>query len=356
MGGPAGTPCQTLSSPVVDGSESQDSIHSAAIQAAKRDLQKGTDLTRQGQFAKAIPLLESARAQSVGGYVGAFNLALSYIGVGQYASAIAQLQQLQSSGMQTAAVSNLMAQAYLGEQNPQKAWAYIEDAARLSPKDETMYALLMNACTDHYEFSLGLKTSELGLKSLPESERLHYERAVFLARLDRLEEANPEFKKAAALAPGTDLGYLALVQERLYQQDFTQAVTLVRRALSTGHRDYQMLSLLGTVLMESGAAPGEPNFSEARSALEASVAERQDYPTSQIALGKLYLMEGKFQEAIAHLEVGERMEPQNPSVYKNLATAYRRIGNKEASQQSLRTLSNLLREKAATNASQAVYP
>ena len=258
--------------------------------------------------------------------------------------------------MQTAAVSNLMAQAYLGQQNPQKAWAYIQDAARLSPKDEKMYAFLMNACTDHYEFNLGLKTSELGLQSLPDSERLHYERAVFLARLDRLEEANPEFKKAAALAPGTDLGYLALVQERLYRQDFTQALTLVRRALSTGHHDYQMLSLLGTILMESGAAPGEPSFTKAQSALEASVAERQDYPTSQIALGKLYLMDGKFQEAIAHLKVGERMEPQNPAVYKSLAAAYRRIGNKEASQQSLRTLSNLLREKAATNASQAVYP
>jgi Flp pilus assembly protein TadD len=351
----AGTPGQTLSLPVF-GRELQDAIHPAAIEAATRDLQKGTDLTRQGQFAKALPLLESARAQGIGGYAGAFNLALTYVGVGQYASAVALLQELQSSGIKTAAVSNLLAQAYLGEQNPQEAWASIQDAARLSPTDEKMYALLMNACSDHYEFHLGLKTSELGLQSQPNSARLHYERAVFLARLDRLEEANPEFKKAAALAPGTDLGYLALVQERLYEQDFTQATTLVRRAISTGHRDYQMLSLLGMVLMESGAAPGEPNFSEARSALEASVAERQDYPTSQIALGKLYLMEGKFQEAIAHLEVGRRMDPQNPSVYTSLAAAYRRIGNKEASQQSLRTLSSLLREKATTSASQAVYP
>ena len=353
---PAGTPGQSSSSPVVHGSKSQDGPHVASTEAARQDLQKGTDLTRQGQFAKALPLLQSARAQGIGGYAGAFNLALSYVGVGQYASAVAQLEELQSSGMKTAAVSNLMAQAYLGEQNPQQAWASIQDAARLSPADENMYALLMNACSDHYEFNLGLKTSELGLQWMPDSARLHYERAVFLARLDRLEEAKPEFRKAASLAPESDLGYLALVQARLYEQDFAQALTLVRRALSMGHRDYQMLSLLGTVLMESGASPGAPNLAEARSALEASVADRQDYPTSQIALGKLYLMEGKFEQAIAHLEVGRRMEPQNPSVYTSLAAAYRRVGNKEASQDSLRTLSNLLRDEAATRTSQIVYP
>lgn len=351
-----GTAVTRLSSLISDGWQSQDDAHGAAIDVARRNLQKGTDLTRQGQFAAAIPLLQSAQAQGIGGYPGAFNLALSYFGAGQYENAIAQLEEVQSAGMKSAAVSNLMAQAYFGEQKPQLAWASIEDAARLAPTDEKMYALLMNACTDHYEFSLGLRTSDLGLQSLPGSARLHYERAVFLARLDRLEEANPEFAKASSLAPETDLGYLALVQERLYEQQFAQAITIVRRALSTGHSDYQMHSLLGTVLMEAGAVPGEPDFTEARSALETSVAQRQDYPTSQIALGKLYLMEGKVEEAIAHLEVGRRLESQNPAVYASLAAAYRRIGNKDASKQSLQTLSSLLREKAATNASQTVHP
>jgi Flp pilus assembly protein TadD len=328
--------------------------HGAAIDTASRNLQKGTDLTRQGQFTAAIPLLKFAQAEGIGGYPGAFNLALCYVGAGQYTNAIAQLQELQSTGVKSAAVSNLMAQAYLGEQNPQQAWVSIQDAAALAPTDEKMYALLMNACTDHYDFPLGLRTADLGLQSLPDSARLHYERAVFLARLDRLEEADPEFAKAASLAPGSDVGYLALVQQSLYDEKFPEAIALVRKAVSAGHRDYQMLSLLGTVLMKAGATPGESEFLEARRALEASVVQKQDYPTSQIALGKIYLMEGRVEEAIAHLEVGRQMESQNPSVYTSLSAAYRSIGNKEASERNLRTLSSLLREKAAQEASQTI--
>lgn len=335
--------------------QSQAASQASLSEAATQNLQKGTELTRQGQFAAAIPLLQAAQAAGIGGYPGGFNLALAYFGAGEYPDAVAQLKHLESIGRNTAAMNNLMAQAYLAEQKPQEAWVFIQQAARLAPTDEKMYDLLMNACTDHYEFQLGLDVSELGLQSLPDSARLHYERAVFLARLDRLEQATPEFARAAVLAPETDLGYLALVQERLYRGNFPEAIAIVRKAVSTGHRDYQMLSLLGTVLMKSGITPADPEFAEARSALERSVALRQDYPSSQIALGKLYLMEGRAQDAIAHLELGRTLEPQNPAVYTSLAAAYRKTGNKQAAEQSLRTLSSLLREKAAVNASLAVH-
>ncbi len=337
------------------GSQSQDSGQASAAAAAE-SLRQGTKLTMQGQFAAAIPLLRAAQTGGASAYAAGFNLALCYVGTGRYGDAIAQLQSLQGMGRNTAAVNNLMAQAYLGEGDLQKAWASIQEAARLAPTDEKMYALLLNACTDHYAYALGLQVSDLGLTALPGSARLHYERAMLLARLDRLDEAKPEFAKAAQLDPGGDIGYLALVQERLYEDRLPEALDLARKAVNAGHRDYQMLSLLGTVLMFSGAAPASPEFAEARSALEASVSERGDYSTSQIALGKLYLMEGKAAEAIPHLEAGRRLEPQNPAVYTSLASAYRRIGDKQAAEESLNTLAALLREKAATAARGQVQP
>ncbi len=337
------------------GSQSQDSGQASATAAAE-SLRQGTKLTMQGQFAAAIPLLHAAQTGGASGYAAGFNLALCYVGTGRYVDAITQLQALQGMGRNTAAVNNLMAQAYLGKGDLQQAWASIQEAARLAPTDEKMYALLLNACTDHYAYALGLQVADLGLTALLDSARLHYERAMFLARLDRFDEAKPEFAKAAQLDPGGDVGYLALVQERLYQDRLPEALDLARRAVNAGHRDYQMLSLLGTVLMFSGAAPASPEFAEARSALEASVSERGDYSTSQIALGKLYLMEGRAAEAIPHLEAGRRLEPQNPAVYTSLASAYRRIGDKQASEASLSTLAALLREKAATAAREQVQP
>jgi len=312
------------------------------------DLQRGIDLTRRGLFNEAIPSLLKARAAVPEDYAAGFNLALCYLGIGEFKQAISTLNDLRSSGHNTSAVNNLLAQSYVGDGQTTLALQALEEASRQTPKDERLYAFVADACTDHYDYELGLRVVDLGLRQLPGSARLHYERAVFLARLDRLEEAKPEFQLASKLAPGSDIAYLALIQENLYVDNLPQALLLAREGIKAGHRDYQMLSLLGTVLLHAGAAPGQPEFVEARHALEASVAAQPSYSTSQIALGKLYLMEGRLRDSVTHLEIGRRLEPQNPSVYTNLAAAYRRLGDKDKAQESISVLTELLREKSAS--------
>ncbi len=311
------------------------------------ELRKGIDLTRQGLFREAIPFLLKARKEAPADYTAGFNLALCYLGVGDFEQAIGRLNELHGEGYNTAAVNNLLSQAYVGNGKPELAFRALEEASRQTPKDEKLYAFVADACTDHYAYNLGLRVVDLGLQQLPDSARLHYERAVFLARLDRLDEAEPEFAIAGKLAPGSDLSYLALIQEKLYEDKLSEALVLAREGIKTGHRDYQMLSLLGMVLMHAGAAPGQPQFAEAREALEASVASHPTYSTSQIALGKLYLMEGRSQEAVLHLEVGRRLEPRNPAVYTSLARAYRQLGDRTKAQECLAVLSSLLHEKTS---------
>jgi predicted Zn-dependent protease len=332
--------------PRAAGVSERDTTQSEA--SAEADLHKGIDLTRRGLFKEAIPFLLRARGEVTEDYAAGFNLALCYLGVGEFKQAIRSLSDLHSSGYNTAAVNNLLSQAYVGDGQPQRAFQALEEASRQTPKDEKLYAFVADACTDHYAYGLGLRVVDLGLRQLPGSARLHYERAVFLARLDRLEEANPEFQLASKLAPGSDLAYLALIQENLYEDKLPEALSLAREGIKAGHRDYQMLSLLGTVLMHAGAAPGQPEFVEAREALEASVAAQPAYSTSQIALGKLYMMEGRLSDAVTHLEIGRRLEPRNPAVYTSLARAYRQLGDRNKAQESLAVLSALLREKTAT--------
>jgi len=316
-----------------------------ATTSVDAELRKGIDLTRQGRFKEAIPFLLKAQSRTHTDYVAGFNLALCYLGVGDFKQAIANLNELHDGGYNTAAVNNLLSQAYVGNGQSERAFQALEEASRQTPKDEKLYAFVADACTDHYVYDLGLRVVDLGLRQLPDSARLHYERAVFLARLDRFEEAEPEFVMASKLAPGSDLSYLALIQEKLYEDKLSDALSLAHEGIKAGHRDYQMLSLLGTVLMHAGAVPGQPEFAEARVALETSVALCPAYSTSQIALGKLYLMEGHLQEAVLHLEAGRRLEPRNPAVYTSLARAYRQLGDRTKAEDSLAALSSLLREK-----------
>jgi tetratricopeptide (TPR) repeat protein len=314
------------------------------------DLQKGVDLTKKNLFKEAIPFLVKALGQAPGNYVAGFDLALCHLGLDEFKQAIKILNELKTSGHNIAAVNNLLSQAYIGDGHPELAFSALQEAARQTPKDEKLYAFVADACTDHYAYALGLRVADLGLLQLPNSARLHYERAVFLARLDRLDEATPEFQLASKLDPDSDIAYLALIQGNLYEDKFPEALSLIRKGIESGHRDYQMLALLGTVLMQAGAVPGQPEFLEARDALVASVVANPGYSTSQIAVGKLYLMDGQAGNAVAHLEVGRRLEPQNPAVYTSLARAYRQLGEPEKAQQSLAKLAELLREKTATSA------
>lgn len=320
---------------------------SRATPAARAELQRGIDLTRQGRFAEAIPLLSRIRTESPEDYAAGFNLALCYLGTGEFEEAIRNLNELRVEGHSNAAVNNLLSQAYIGDGQLEAAYSALVDASRQTPKDEKLYAFVADACTDHFAYALGLRVADLGLEHLPGSARLHYERAVFLARLDRFDEAKPEFAMTSKLAPRSDLAYLALVQERLYEDRLPEALSIAREGIKAGHNDYQMLSLLGTVLMHAGAVPGQPEFAEARNALEASVAAQPRYSTSQLALGKLYLMEGRAKDAVVHLEIGRKLEPRNPAIYTGLASAYRQLGDRAKAQQCIATLSQLLGEKTA---------
>jgi predicted Zn-dependent protease len=314
-------------------------------QQAEAELQKGIVLSRQALFQQAIPHLLQARGKVAEEYAATFNLALCYVGVGNYAQAIRALNELNASGHGNASVHNLLAQAYIGNRELDLAWGALETASVETPTDERLYAFVADSCTDHNEYGFGLRVADLGLKHLPNSARLHYERAVFLARLDRFGEGRPEFDKAAMLEPGSDIAYLAQVQKVLYEENLTEAIRLAREGIKAGHNDYRMLSLLGTTLLYAGIAPGQSGFAEAQRALEASVAARPAYSTSQIALGKLYLMENRVSDAVIHLEIGRRMEAANPAVYTSLAAAYRRLGERKKSQECLATLAALLRER-----------
>ena len=309
------------------------------------ELRTGSNLTRQGYLQQAIPHLLAAQSAGLDPYAVGVNLGICYLGTGQYSLAISVLRSLDASGSGTAAVDNLLSQAYVANAQPQEAWNSFLRAAAFNPKDEKLYAFLADACTDHKDYDLGLRIVNSGLVQLPASARLHYERALFLARMGSFDEARPGFDRAAQLAPGSYIGYLAQVQKALYGGSLATADKILHEAIQAGNRDYRILSLLGTVLLHEGAMPGEPRFDEAQTALEESAREQPDYSATQIALGKLFLMQGDARQAVAHLEIGRRMEPEDASVYPNLADAYELLGDRDKARTMREQLGRILADQ-----------
>ncbi len=312
---------------------------------AQAELRTGSELTRQGFLQQAIPDLLAAQRAGLDPYAAGVNLGICYLGTEQYQQAISALQQLDTPVWRTATVDNLLSQAYIANGQPEEAFQAFLRAAAFDPKDEKLYDYLADACTDRKEYELGLRIVNRGLTQLPQSARLHYEKAVFLAELGSFGRARPEFDRAAQLAPGSYIGYLAQVQEDLYEGELSAADKVLHQAIQSGHRDYRILSLLGTVLLHEGVVPGQPGFAEAQAALEESARERPNYPSTQIALGRIFLIQGDARRAVTHLEISRRLQPENPAVYASLADAYEMLGDRARSRALRGQMGRLLAEE-----------
>jgi len=310
------------------------------------ELQTGIKLSRSGRFSEAIPHFLAARGHVSDEYAAEFNLALCYVGVGEFPKAISILEALRKRSPAGASVENLLSQAYEGNDQSKEAFKAFQRAAALTPKDEKLYLLVEAAFLEKQDYAGGLRVVEAGLRNLPDSARLHYELGYALWQLEEPAMAKPEFERVAALAPHSAIGYLAAAQESFMLDDLTQAVKIARAGISEGFADYQLLCLLGDALIHNGASPGTPEFAEAKQALEKSVATRPNYASSQIALGRILLEEEHVDAAIAHLELGRKLAPQNPTPCMLLASAYRKHGRTEEAQAMLAIVDRLNRERA----------
>jgi len=310
-------------------------------QSAEAELQTGSALTRQGKFQEAIPHLVAARGRVTEEYAAGFNLALCYVGTKQFKKAIELLTQIRQEGNDTAMAENLLAQAYIGNSQGKEGLDALKKSVAQEPDNEKLYLYVTDACLDQRNYTLGLSVADMGLQHVPRSAKLHFERGMLLIKLDRLDLAKGEMDMASKLAPGSDIAYMAMANRNLQEGNIPEALRVAQEAVAKGSTNYLVLQVLGESLLREGAVPGQPQFAQAQSAMEKSVAERPNYAPSQVTLGKIYLMEGRVDDAIAHLETARQLDPRNTSAYSHLAAAYRRKGDAQQSQAMLAILSRL---------------
>jgi tetratricopeptide (TPR) repeat protein len=318
-----------------------------ADQQAETDMRTGIALTREGRFQQAVPHFLSARGHVAETFALEFNLALCYVGTREFRQAIQILTRLRG-GQPSADVDNLLAQALIGDHQREPALKALQDAAKLTPKNEKLYLLVSEACLDEGFHELGIQVLEIGLGNLSESARLHFERGLFRSQMEERDLANQDFELARRLSPGSDIAYIATAQQAFLSGDVQKVIRTAREGISQGHTQYILLTMLGEALLRAGATPATPNeFREAQGVLEKAVAERPGYSSAHIALGRIYLAQQRMEEAVAQLESARQLDPRNRAVYSSLATAYRRAGEMEKAREALAVLAELNRQEAA---------
>jgi Flp pilus assembly protein TadD len=301
----------------------------------------GLALARHELYGQAIPFFQQVSAAYPESYDAAFNLAICYVQTKQFTAAIDSLRALADRGKKTAELDNLLAEAYLGNDQVQPAIDALREATRLAPEDENNYIDLATLCTDHDAYELGLEVIEVGLHYHPQSDRLIFQRGVIEAMTNHFDLADRDFQLASRLAPEKNLSYVGQGVSYLQRGNVQQAIKSLRQRTKAKPNDSVLQYLLGEALIRSGASPGDDTFNEARLALEKSVMLNPKFPAAQVDLGKIYLKENRLDEAVKHLEQARTLDPKDRAAYSQLAIVYRRKGNGEMATTMLAELNKL---------------
>jgi Flp pilus assembly protein TadD len=289
----------------------------------------GVILARLEKYDSAARQFELARKDHPDPYEVAFNLTLAYIKSRRYTDAIRAAREYLSQGHEKAELYNMLSQAYEGNGQAIEAYDALRTATQLDPKDENNYLDLATLCVDHANYDLGLEIVGIGVRNIPQSDRLYFQRGALLAMKGQSAQAVVDFETANKLAPNKSLPYAARGIVLLELGETSKAIALLRQRASASPDDYMVHYVLGEALNRSGPAIRSPEESEAIQSLERSVRLNPDFAASRAVLGKLLLRRNEVDRAITELEKAFELDSQETSFLYQLAQAHRRKGNLE---------------------------
>jgi tetratricopeptide (TPR) repeat protein len=288
------------------------------------EMRLGYLLGVRGLYPRAAYVFQDIAARSGPNPTVSYDLGLAQYLAGDYFNAIKTLEEAESRGHSSDHL-NLLAQAYEKDHQTQLAIDRLREAIALFPADESNYLDLATICIDHNAYPLGLEVVQLGLISMPQSEKLLFQLGVLHALSGQFDLARDEFRRAGKLAPEKDLPVAALELADIQQNGRQDTIGELRRNLKQNGDSAILCYLLGSSLVRNGAHPGSPEYAEARAVFQRAIRLNQGLPYPYIELGKMYEQAGKIPEAIPLFEKAVALGPRDPSPYYHLARDYQKL-------------------------------
>jgi predicted Zn-dependent protease len=286
-------------------------------------------LAAHEQFADAIRFFEAVRRRYPESYDIAFNLAFCYIQIRRFDPAITLLNEFRDHQHKTSELDNLLAQAYEGDGQTQRATDLLREAAALAPKEERNYEDLAMLCADHSSFELALEIVNIGLHYIPNSDALLLQRGIIYAMSGKYDLAEQDFQRAERSDAEKDAALVALGLAYIEQGDDVYAASMLRDRVRQEPNNAALQYLYAEALIRAGARVGDSEFAAARAALERSVSLNPQFVYSRVDLAKLYLQEAKIDQAVRQLKAALRIDPTKVQIYAQLGVALRREGRRQ---------------------------
>jgi tetratricopeptide (TPR) repeat protein len=138
-----------------------------------------------------------------------------------------------------------------------------------------------------------------------------------------LERAEEEVRGALAIWPNMNAGLRMLGMIHIQRGQFDQAIVALERAQRSDPFSAETYNNLATAYMQKRM------LDRAEELLLTSLQIRPGFSVAELNLGLLYILWGRYDEAIGHLEEALVQLPDHPSLLNNLAVCHIRLGRYE---------------------------
>lgn len=163
----------------------------------------------------------------------------------------------------------------------------------------------------------------------PDSARSHVLLGDIYHQLERHDDAQAEYQKALAIAPGDPAALLGLASAYLSNNNNDDAIQTAKLALVRSPDDAELNLILGEALL------AENDYTGAEPCLKKALhAKPQMIPHIHALIGRIYAETGRTQQAIEELNLGASSD-QDGAIQFLLARLYRKAGNTEAANAAL---------------------
>ncbi len=173
----------------------------------------------------------------------------------------------------------------------------------------------------------------------PDSARNHVLLADIYQQLERFDDAQAEYEKALALAPGDLAATLGLASADLNNGNPAAALETARKAQERSPEDPELNLVIAEALI------AQRQFGASEPYLVKSLrAKPQMLPHIHALMGKAYAETGKTQEAIEQLKLGASSDADG-NVHYLLSRLYRQIGDTKDATEALNEMKNIKQQR-----------
>ncbi len=299
-------------------------------------------LLKQQQTQRAVAVLSHAVELYPESVQFKYNLAVAELKNHQPEQAVDVLSPL--SSVKDADLLNLLALAYEQAKRPDDAFRVLETAIEVSPQEQTNYLDLAILCLEHNQEQRSVQAATAGIARIPKASSLYLIRGVAYAQLAKYDEAESDFMTAAELDP--DQPHSTIAMSLLYsdRNEVDKERALLTRQLTVTPNDAVTNYMLADLLSRSGALPHQPDFDKALMHLKKSLAARPDSAEAQILMAKLLTQDGGYADALSHIEVALKSEPNNQSALNRQFVLLRKLHRDAEAAEVLSRLKTVLND------------